>query len=70
MADTQTPYEKYAHFCRTVVGIEPKSEEDWERYGNRTMTKLPMGASTKQLADLIHDNRARRYCKPTAEQRR
>ncbi len=59
MLDTRTPYQRYSDFARTVAGIQPKSEEDWERDSNRTFLKLPNGASTKQLADLIHDNRAR-----------
>jgi hypothetical protein len=46
----QTPYEKYAHFCRTVAGIEPKSEEDWERDSNKAFVRLPCGTSLKQMA--------------------
>jgi hypothetical protein len=44
-----TPYESYRHFARTVAGIEPKSEEDWERDSNREIHRLPMGATSGQI---------------------
>ncbi len=60
MVDTRTPYQRYADYCRTVAGIEPKPEEDWERDSNRAMIKLPSGASYGQIAGVVMQTKALR----------
>jgi hypothetical protein len=61
MADTRTPYERYSDFARTVAGIEPKSEEDWERDSNRAFTRLPDGASSNQIGEVSRQTSGLRH---------
>ena len=66
----QTPYQRYATFARTVAGIEPMQEEDWERSNNRSFVPLPPGSCKRTAKAMMgaDDHWRRRKANQTSKE--